>query len=312
MPPLAHQADDLAKNEQKLQRRSLMPLAYAVSYVRCCVVQMKIFVIHKSEEIFGGSCDGCVPDNLHACTSSLLIRCWSPTCAGLPGGLNRRGSPQEILKAERLRLLTAYTRSLVTYVARSPVTTTRRSSPRSPTQREGCCGSAPTPAIIPSPASHRPATIPLRTLVQTSHREDGSSSLLHSERDQHGGGSDSPRSPVGSEFSLWSDTGDIAEQLADDDDVDVDDERLRLKPSELSDEEVPGGSAKRVRYRRRDPSSEDKPARHGIDREDIPIPNPRPKRPSRADKVLAYIMSGGRGGGQMQGLTGRALLYELR
>ncbi|KAI9774920.1 MAG: hypothetical protein M1840_000136 [Geoglossum simile] len=160
---------------------------------------------------------------------------------------------------------------------------------------------SPTPATIPSTKSHRPASIPLRTLVQASHREDGtSSSLLDSERDQHGGSPNSPRSSVGSDFSLCSSTGDIAEQLADN--------SRRLRSRERLDEEDLGRSARRVRYQHRD-SSELKPAHHGLNKEDITIPSPRPKQPSRADRALVYIMSGGRGGGQMQGLTGKALLY---
>ncbi|KAI9782222.1 MAG: hypothetical protein M1839_005336 [Geoglossum umbratile] len=142
------------------------------------------------------------------------------------------------------------------------------------------------------------------TPVQASHREDGTSSaLLDSERDRHGGSPSSPRSPVGSDYSLWSDTGDIAEQLADQDDS------THHKSRERLDEEDFGGSVRRVRYQHRD-SSELKPTHHGLAKEDIPIPSPRLKRASRADRALTYIMSGGRDGGQMQGLTGKALLYE--
>ncbi|KAH0537032.1 hypothetical protein FGG08_006130 [Glutinoglossum americanum] len=175
-------------------------------------------------------------------------------------------------------------------------------SSRSHQPREGLLWFSPTPVTIPpSTRSHRPADIPLRTLVHTSDREDGtSSSLLNSERDRHGGSSNSPRSPEGSEFSLWSDTGDIAEQLAGDGD-----DRLRLKPGELSDEEVIGDPARPLRHKHNDSSE----VKRGLNKDDIPIPSPRLKKASRADRVLAYIMSGGRDGGQMHGLTGKALLY---
>ena len=113
-----------------------------------------------------------------------------------------------------------------------------------------------------------------------------------------------------SEFSLLSDTGDIAEQLADEEDP------LRIRLRDSLDEELFGGAAtrargrqpKRVRYRPQEHLKR-KTARPGVDKEAIEIPNPPPRRISRAEKVLATVMTGNREASQMHGLTGKPLLY---
>ena len=165
-----------------------------------------------------------------------------------------------------------------------------------------------TTVTIPSPnPPRRPANIPLRTLSSTS-RNSHSERLLGAQSDEKQGrrSSLSRSSSPSSEFS-WSDTGDLAEQIADAEDP------LRIKLRASLDEEVFGNTArrastrhtKRVRY---DDSVDVEPKEHqaGIVKEDIPIPNPGPRYITRVEHIIAAAMSGGER--QMQGLTGRPLV----
>ena len=112
---------------------------------------------------------------------------------------------------------------------------------------------------------------------------------------------------AGSDFSFWSDTGDLAEQLAEEEDP------LRIKLRESLDADALAPSAtrrdrrsKRVRYQD-DDGAEFKGTHAGLDKKDIEIPTPRPRPVPRSQKILAAIMMGGRGS-QMHGLTGKPLL----
>ncbi|QSZ32771.1 hypothetical protein DSL72_002350 [Monilinia vaccinii-corymbosi] len=158
---------------------------------------------------------------------------------------------------------------------------------------------------IPFPNStHRPANIPLRALSSAS-RSNPSQGLLGLNEKQ-GRRSSLSRSPSpGSEFS-WSDTGDLAEQPADEEDP----LQIRLRAS--LDEEVFGGSSKRrirkrVRYNDETNGKEEQHYNPGLVKEEIEIPDPGPRRISRAEYILGSIMSGGER--QMHGLTGRPLVY---
>jgi hypothetical protein len=107
---------------------------------------------------------------------------------------------------------------------------------------------------------------------------------------------------AGSDFSLWSDTGDIAEQL---------DEEDPLRELIEKDSDFDNQRANR-RVRLRSPSSSDRQLKNfGIEKDHIPIPNPKRKPLSRGNLILVTIMSGGRASshGQMHGLTGKPLLY---
>ncbi|KAM3077422.1 Ribulose bisphosphate carboxylase large chain [Clarireedia jacksonii] len=111
-------------------------------------------------------------------------------------------------------------------------------------------------------------------------------------------------SSPGSEFS-WSDTGDLAEQPADEEDP----LQIRLRAS--LDEEVFGSSSrrhprKRVRYQDETKDKSEKHYKPGLVKEDIEIPDPGPRNISRVEHILARIMSGGER--QMRGLTGRPLV----
>ncbi|EKD16293.1 hexose transporter [Drepanopeziza brunnea f. sp. 'multigermtubi' MB_m1] len=171
--------------------------------------------------------------------------------------------------------------------------------------------SDPTTLIITSPqASRRPANIPLRTLPTQASRSDSHSAALlarHSDENQGRRSSLSRSSSPSSEFS-WSDTGDLGEQLADAEDP------LRIKLREPLDGKVSGGgSSKRasrhqkVRYQDEPDDVESKPYHPGLVKEDIEIPRPGPRYITRAEHILAAIMSGGER--QMHGLTGKPLVY---
>ena len=111
---------------------------------------------------------------------------------------------------------------------------------------------------------------------------------------------------AGSDFSLWSDTGDLAEQLADEEDPlrinlrgSVDEDHLRHRPQE--------SRRKQVRYAPHN-HLEHKTTNPGVNKEAIEIPNPAPRQIGRAEKVLTVIMTGKT---SPRGLTGRPLLYAL-
>ncbi len=146
-------------------------------------------------------------------------------------------------------------------------------------------------------------TIPLRTLAPPSQPRDEHSEALLDEKRPDRRSSDS----AGSDFSLWSDTGDLAEQLADEEDP------LRIQIRESADG-APGESRalqrrqKHVHYTPHN-HTEQKTADPGLSKEAIEIPNPPARQIGRTEKVLAIIMTGDRQRAQMHGLTGQPLLY---
>jgi hypothetical protein len=87
---------------------------------------------------------------------------------------------------------------------------------------------------------------------------------------------------------------------------------LQIKLRASLDEQVFGGSSrrptrqKRVRYQEDLETREEKEYQPGLAKEEIEIPNPAPRSISRAERILASIMSGGER--QMHGLTGKALV----
>jgi hypothetical protein len=115
---------------------------------------------------------------------------------------------------------------------------------------------------------------------------------------------------VDSDFSVWSDTGDLAEQLANEEDP----LQIRLRKS-LDDDlfrrgrpHSAGKKPKRAHY------PEDVASRHSaVDKEAIEIPSPPPRQISGVERILAAIMSpNNRGNGQVHGLVGKPLLYVLQ
>ncbi|KAI9823105.1 MAG: hypothetical protein M1826_000256 [Phylliscum demangeonii] len=162
--------------------------------------------------------------------------------------------------------------------------------------RRSCRPSAPPVIEIPpsSSAARRSANIPLRSLA-TGPRLSAEPSTR---ADEKPGGrrtsSGSERSfASGSDLSWWSDTGDLAEQLVEEEDP----LRIRLHPH------APGGST-RVGFA----PSQRGHGYPGVDKEAIEIPEPRPRSLSWPQKILVAIMTAGRGS-QVHGLTGKPLLY---
>ncbi|KAG5987127.1 hypothetical protein E4U52_007884 [Claviceps spartinae] len=171
-----------------------------------------------------------------------------------------------------------------------------------------CCLTAPKPPKIPPTNSSRlPSNIPLRALHTRPQidQESQSASLL---------GVSNPAQPSqtrlssGSEPS-WTDTGDIGDQPADDNDP----VRLQL-PDELEKELLPGVQKRSSKHHKKVRIDDDLPHYHSqsippvlVDKEAIKIPHIQPRRPSRTERCIGAVMSGQ--SGSIHGLTGKALIY---
>lgn len=158
---------------------------------------------------------------------------------------------------------------------------------------------------IPPPTTPRlPSNIPLRTLP-TRASYDNSNTLLLSTNQSY----DHPphRSSFGSESS-WTDTGDIGEQLDDNDDP------IRLQLPDAIEEELLARVSRRQRRQKKVRIHEPSPKRYDrsisrtrtIDKEAIQVPVVQPHRPSRAERFIGSIMAGS--SGSIHGLTGKALM----
>ncbi|KAM5497680.1 Ribulose bisphosphate carboxylase large chain [Microsporum canis] len=176
----------------------------------------------------------------------------------------------------------------------------------------GCLGQALTlTATIPSSLqpSTSSASIPLRSIQTSRPPSEQSSSLFDSERGRQGNQRTPSPTPSESNFSIWSDSGDIADQLADEEDP----LRLRLRGS--LDLQVYGknGSTsqpKRVRYEEDEAGEEHTPfVDKGDLKEAIRIPEPAPRTISRVERLLASVMSPRDGRAKTHGLVGKPLLY---
>ncbi len=152
--------------------------------------------------------------------------------------------------------------------------------------------------------------IPLRNLASAANRRNEASAASGSP-DGNEGRRRSADS-AGSEFSLWSDTGDLAEQLANEEDP------LQIKLRDSSDHQLPrgrglrseGSRQKHVHYE--EENLRKKPIHPGVDKEAIQIPEPEPRSVGRVERYLAKLMTGNRQGSNMHGLTGKPLLYVVR
>ncbi|PKS12142.1 hypothetical protein jhhlp_001440 [Lomentospora prolificans] len=161
--------------------------------------------------------------------------------------------------------------------------------------------SPPSPPNISDLNSSRlPSNIPLRTLPSRPPRPglgSRSTSLL---------------SPTGdsahqlfrrsSDNSFVSDSGDIAEQFADEEDP------LRSRVADGPHDELLNGyrrSQKKVRVLTPSDHRDSYSPRRSIDKEAIEIPSAAPRRISRAERVIASVM----GSNPIHGLTGRPLIY---
>jgi hypothetical protein len=114
--------------------------------------------------------------------------------------------------------------------------------------------------------------------------------------------------------SSWTDTGDIAEQLADEDDPvrkHLDDEILTGVLKKHPRYHHPRRSGKQIRYHAQhfSPSTARSGLRHtgAVSKDAIHIPEPAPRRVSWAERSIAGIMTGGTS--SIHGLTGKPLLF---
>jgi hypothetical protein len=182
-----------------------------------------------------------------------------------------------------------------------------------------CCTTAPRQPKIPAQTSARlPSNIPLRTLSQPHTRlqeSQQSSSLLHpNHHSNRSSQSDEDDEAFYSESS-WTDTGDIAEQLDDEDPI-----RERLTGN-LNDDILAGVLKRHPRHREKhhkhvhydsksslsSPSRSRSPYKAGlVSKEAIEIPEPAPRRISWAERKIAAVLAGGTG---IHGLTGKPLIY---
>jgi hypothetical protein len=112
---------------------------------------------------------------------------------------------------------------------------------------------------------------------------------------------------------LWSDTGDLAEQLANDEDP----YRIELDPLTRGGQRLKGsgrghggGRKKRVGFREQDHPEREQHSL-GIDKEAIFIPEPPPRHITSTEKLLALIMApNDPQAARAKGLVGKPLLYE--
>ncbi|RAL05017.1 putative MFS monosaccharide transporter [Aspergillus ibericus CBS 121593] len=159
---------------------------------------------------------------------------------------------------------------------------------------------------IPSTTSsaHTPSNIPLQSLHLRSQSSSSKAVEYISDRGSRRSSVSSPHS-TGPEPFTWTDSGDLAEQLTDAEDP----PRSRLinsldcESSNQAKSSVRVGKQKRVRC----------PDRPGIGEDDIEkieIPCPPLRKISRAERLLATIMSpNGQQNAQIHGLVGKPLLY---
>ncbi|KAK4162244.1 putative high-affinity glucose transporter [Cladorrhinum sp. PSN259] len=188
----------------------------------------------------------------------------------------------------------------------------------------GLLPNSPISDKIPSPSSSTrlPSNIPLRTLPVHDAQNRQSLGLLSSSHHGRGHAVDEPGysdseddDADGSGGSSWIDTGDIAEQLDDED-------PLRKRINETVDDETLAGifkrhpkrkhhkTQKRVHYQDPSPArSSRSTSRHTgvVNKEAIQIPNAAHRSVSKAERILAAIMTGSRS--SIHGLTGKPLLY---
>jgi hypothetical protein len=155
-----------------------------------------------------------------------------------------------------------------------------------------------------SQSNRRPANIPLHTLSSSARPRDHDSAYLLDGHDK-----DSPRSSFDtpsddSDLSLWSDTGDLVDQLAEREDP----LRIRLDPSlEGSHQPKHRGHQKRAHFET--PEGFHEKTSTGIRKEDIDIPDPGPRTISKAERIIATIMAPNDGPSRIHGLHGKKLMY---
>jgi sugar porter (SP) family MFS transporter len=170
------------------------------------------------------------------------------------------------------------------------------------------------PSIFSSSSTRKPANIPLHTLTSSSRprqRDRGSSSSF----DEKDGDrarlrrSGSYSDEEGSDFSLWSDTGDLVDQLAEQEDP-----LAPRRRGSFEERHTGHRRGRRVRYADVEGQQEKEQQRHsGVvkRKEEIAIPNPPPPRLNWGERALVIVMAPGDGPARMHGLHGKKLIYFL-
>lgn len=115
------------------------------------------------------------------------------------------------------------------------------------------------------------------------------------------------------DFSLWSDTGDLAEQITNDEDpLRIELDPLTSQGRRLNGSGHGGGRKKRVGFKEQD-NLEREHSHPGLDKEAIFIPEPPPRHITKTEKILALIMTpSDPQTARAKGLVGKPLLYALR
>lgn len=120
--------------------------------------------------------------------------------------------------------------------------------------------------------------------------------------------SDSARS----DFSLWSESGDLVDQLAAEQDPLHSEGSNSFELEDLGRSGRPGSRRRRskhVSYEDHQESSCKEEHAGAVKRkEDISIPSPPPRKIARAERILAFIMSPGDGPSRLHGLHGKKLM----
>ncbi|EOA86084.1 uncharacterized protein SETTUDRAFT_47694 [Exserohilum turcica Et28A] len=159
-----------------------------------------------------------------------------------------------------------------------------------------------------SSASRRPANIPLHNLASTARNRpaDDEAYLLDDHDHDHDHDKHSARSSLDtpesdSDLSIWSDTGDLVDQLA----RRQDPLRIRLEQAHAA-ANPPRQHPKRTRFASQHLHEK---GPHAIFKDDIEIPDPGPRTISKAERILAAIMAPNDGPSRMHGLHGKKLIY---
>ncbi|KAH6642455.1 hypothetical protein C7974DRAFT_420744 [Boeremia exigua] len=150
-----------------------------------------------------------------------------------------------------------------------------------------------------SGSSRRPANIPLHNLSSSSRPRDGDSAyLLDNDKDSARSSFDTPSSHS-DDLSLWSDTGDLVDQLAAQEDPLAIRLERQLPPQRRHQ--------KRARFASQDSLHEK--GHKALRLEDIEIPDPGPRTINKAERLLARIMAPNDGPSRIHGLHGKKLIY---
>ncbi|KAJ5470851.1 Mitochondrial substrate/solute carrier [Penicillium desertorum] len=169
--------------------------------------------------------------------------------------------------------------------------------------KKGCEVQPVNTAIISSTSPDRASNIPLQSIPSDSRSTHSAKLLESTEKGSRRSSHSSDRS-VGSDFSIWSDTGDLAEQFAEAEDP------LQIHLRNSSDRQLLRRKERRKQPKRVHYPSNLSNERPVVDIEKIRIPVPPPRHISRVEQVLAAIMTPRNGPNtQLHGLVGKPLLY---